>query len=442
MSRARASNRPARSRSTAAPIRSEVVVPHHPMRRLTFFSFVLLLNFTPPGFSAPVTAERVAALPAESRMAWTDYLARSQSRAGADAAALAAEFGEAGPAAARRAPSGGDFKLSRPAGDAWYASSEAAALAEVILSYQTPSGGWSKHTGYAAGPRPRGTQWSSQYAPGSSPHYLATFDNRSTTEQLRFLAAFWSATRHAEAAAALRRGVDYALAAQYPDGGWPQVYPLEGGYHDHITFNDDAMTHVVSVLRDLAAHPEADLLLGAERRARSLAAVTQGLACILRLQIRINDRPAVWCAQYDPLTLTPAAARAMEPAALSGLESSRILDLLMDEPAPTPELVAAIEGALAWFESAKITGIGRVEQNGKMIYAPVPNSERVYWARFYDLATGRPVFPGRDGVLYASYAELAAKNPLGYDYYTSLPGSIVGNGQKKWRKRLAAIARP
>lgn len=411
------------------------------MRRLALLPLVLLFSLATPGLADPVTTERIAALPIDTRVAWTDYLQRSQSLAEKDAAALAAEVSETGLSTARRAPSGGDFKLSYAAGDAWYASTEAAALAEIILSYQTPSGGWSKHTDYSAGPRPKGTQWSSQYAPGASPHYLATFDNRSTTEQLRFLAAFWSATRQDTAAAALRRGVDYVLAAQYPNGGWPQVYPLEGGYHDDITFNDDAMTHAVSVLRDLATHPEAETLLGPERRTRALAAVAHGLACILRLQIRIDDRPTVWCAQYDPLTLAPAAARAMEPAALSGLESSRILDLLMNEPTPTPALIAAIEGALAWFESAKITGIGRVEQNGKMIYAPVPTSDRVYWARFYDLTTGRPVFPGRDGVRYESYAELAAKNALGYDYYTSLPGSIVGNGQKKWRKRLAAAAR-
>ena len=32
---------------------------------------------------------------------------------------------------------------------------------------------------------------------------------------------------------------------------------------------------------------------------------------------------------------------------------------------------------------------------------------------------------------------MAAKNKLGYDYYTPRPGSIVKNGQKKWRKMLA-----
>ena len=35
---------------------------------------------------------------------------------------------------------------------------------------------------------------------------------------------------------------------------------------------------------------------------------------------------------------------------------------------------------------------------------------------------------------------MAAKNKLGYDYYTTQPGSIVTTGQKKWRKMLAGQA--
>jgi PelA/Pel-15E family pectate lyase len=48
--------------------------------------------------------------------------------------------------------------------------------------------------------------------------------------------------------ASLLRGVDYLLAAQFPNGGWPQVWPLEGGYHDAITFNDDATVQTMRLL--------------------------------------------------------------------------------------------------------------------------------------------------------------------------------------------------
>ena len=32
--------------------------------------------------------------------------------------------------------------------------------------------------------------------------------------------------------AAFQRGLEYIFAAQYPNGGFPQIYPLAGGYHD------------------------------------------------------------------------------------------------------------------------------------------------------------------------------------------------------------------
>jgi PelA/Pel-15E family pectate lyase len=40
--------------------------------------------------------------------------------------------------------------------------------------------------------------------------------------------------------------VRYLLAAQFPNGGWPQVWPLEGGYHDAVTFNDNAVSEAAA----------------------------------------------------------------------------------------------------------------------------------------------------------------------------------------------------
>lgn len=390
--------------------------------------------------AAPVDAARVAQLGEPARELWTAYLLRSAALAEADQTALAAEVKQAGLSAALKAPAGGDFRLSEKVDPTWFSGVEAGALANVILSYQTPAGGWSKHTGYAVGPRRPGMLWSSQYAPGSSPHYLATFDNHSTTAQIRFLAAVWRATGREDCRDGVRRGVDFILAAQYPNGGWPQVYPLEGGYHDDITFNDDAMTRVLEVLQDIAAAAPDFACVDGERKERAVAALREGLACVLRLQRTVNGRPAAWCAQYDALTLAPSSARKMEPAALSGLESARVLRMLMAVPRPDRELVAAIEGGLTWFEAAKITDLAKAQTAGKTIYVVDPASTEVYWARFYDLDTGRPIYPGRDGEIYASYAEMIAGNRGGYDYLTTLPSSIVRTGQKNWRKRLSAVS--
>jgi PelA/Pel-15E family pectate lyase len=48
------------------------------------------------------------------------------------------------------------------------------------------------------------------------------------------------------------RGLDYLFAAQHENGGWPMVFPLKGGYYDHITFNDGSMVGVIRLLRDTA----------------------------------------------------------------------------------------------------------------------------------------------------------------------------------------------
>ena len=76
---------------------------------------------------------------------------------------------------------------------------------------------------------------------------------RSTTTRRRRRSTF-SRARTARGAthdtsARSRAAIDYLLASQFPNGCFPQVYPLQGSYHDAVTFNDDA---TVNVLRAVA----------------------------------------------------------------------------------------------------------------------------------------------------------------------------------------------
>jgi PelA/Pel-15E family pectate lyase len=387
--------------------------------------------------AAPVTSERIESLVPMERSEWKSYFARSQTNATLDQTVLKAEVVAHKRAVALSAPSGGDFKLPAKPGAAWFASKEAGQLAGVVLSYQTPSGGWSKHLGYNRGPRQPGMQWTSQSDPGEPFHYVATFDNRATTEELRFLAHVWLATQREDCRQGFIKGLNFILAAQYPNGGWPQVYPLEGGYHDDITFNDDAMTHVLELLHDIQHNAPHVAFVEPAWREKSRAALEAGIRCVLRTQVEQAGQRTAWCAQYDALTLQPSSARRMEPASLSGLESSHIVKFLMTVSNPPPEVVASIESGLKWLDNVKITGLARGQRDGKTVYASNPASKEIYWARFYNLTNNRPVFPGRDGVHYESFEAMAAQNRLGYDYLTTLPGSIVKNGQIKWRKTLA-----
>lgn len=405
---------------------------------MTRFALIILLAASLASACAePITLDRVRSLPATEQGAWKNYLERSRSNAVADATAVQAEVTALKLTNAIKAPSGGDFKLKFKPGDAWFASDEAKQLVDAVLSYQTPSGGWSKHIGFTKGPRQPGMQWTSQNEPGQPAHYVATFDNGSTTEEIHLLAGVWLATKREDCRAAVVKGLNYILAAQFPNGGWPQVYPLEGGYHDDITFNDDAMTHVLELLQAIANREPAYALFSAAERQQAEAALAAGIQCVLKMQVMQTGKRTVWCAQNDALTLQPAGARKMEPATLSGLESAHILKFLMTIPRPSDELVSAITNGLQWLEGVKLVGETKTNDAGKKFFEPDPKGTQIRWARFYNLTNNQPVFPGRDGIIYNSFAAMAAQNKLGYDYFSSQPGSIVNNGQKKWRKMLA-----
>lgn len=388
--------------------------------------------------AAPITPERIEKLPAAQQAAWKEYLGRSRALAEADAAALQAEVAKAGLPAALKPPEGADFRYDRDPADSWNAGDEAKALAGVVISYQAPCGGWSKHITYTPGPRRPGMQWTSQSEPGKPPHYLCTIDNGATVRQMQLLAAVWLATKREDCATSFAKGLDYLLAAQFPNGGWPQVYPLEGGYHDDITYNDDAMVHVLELLQGIVAGQPQYGMVDEAGRKRASEALQKGIGCLVATQLQLGGKKSVWCAQHDALTLEASAARKMEPASFSGGESAGILKFLMSLPKPSPEVVAAIEAGIAWLDAAKVPGIGKAKKDGKTVYVQGGEDPKTYWARFYDLQTGKPIFPGRDGIIYPTFEALAEKNEVGYDYYSTKPGSIVENGQKKWRKSRAA----
>jgi PelA/Pel-15E family pectate lyase len=83
------------------------------------------------------------------------------------------------------------------------------------------------------------------------------------------------------------------------------------------------------------------------------------------------------------------AARIYEKASISGSEAVGIVRFLMSLDAPSPEVVDAIQSAVAWFDAAKINGQRLVEKPDASlprgfdrILVADPNAEPL-WARFY-----------------------------------------------------------
>ena len=371
---------------------------------------------SPPVSALARYSRRTALLPAGRKAAWEAWFARSDAQRFRYDELLAAGVKAAALTAPVPAPAGATFEMD-PGKPALYpgATSDEATLTANMISWQLPCGGWSKAVSYAA-PRAAGNAWTSG---NDAHHYAGTLDNRSTTDQLRFLARRYTAFPDETIKASLERGFDYLLEAQFPNGAWPQNYPLEGSYHDSITLNDDAMLHAIEVLMAASTGLNDWSWLDPERKKLAAAAVTRGVQSLLELQVKVDGEPTGWAAQYDPLTLQPVSARGYELAALSGGESVRVLWLLFKVRPVTPELTAAVEAGMAWFSAHQIEN----HPDG--------------WSRFYDPSTQKPFFPGKfDGKAYASEEAMRKNNPGGYDFGVKSAKELP-KYHAKWLKVLA-----
>ena len=318
----------------------------------------------------------------------------------------------------------------------WYTTAEAREIAGNVLLYQTDAGAWPKNTNLAE--KPPSSEYLEKVRTGKEAN---TIDNKATTTPMRYLALMTQATGEAKYKKSFLRGLDYLLAAQYANGGWPQFYPLrDRGYYSEITYNDNAMMNVLFLLRDVAEGENPYEFVDAEHRARTATAVEKGIDCILKTQIKVEGKLTAWCAQYDEKTLQPAWARNFEPPSLSGDESVDIVDFLMEIKNPKPEIIAAIEGAMAWFDAVQISGLRYhrgIAADGQRDgwTEPDPSAEPL-WARFYEIGTNRPIFVGRDKVIHYSFDEIERERRAGYSYYGDWPTKLLDRDYPKWREKL------
>ena len=393
--------------------------------------------------ATPLTAERVAALPA-----WKIYFENSVRQRQADQDFLRAEMKAHNlkeTIEPKATSSAKGLSLKEAAG--WYGEADARRIADIVVSFQTPAGGWSKNINLTDHVRATGEGFA---ADNSSRFvitndfdalaevnwsYVGTFDNDATTTELRFLAKIISAngTNNTSLRAAFLHGLDYVFAAQFPNGGWPQVWPLQGGYHDAITFNDDAMLHVIEFLRDVSAGQNEFVFVPPELRAKADASWKRGVNCILAVQIVVDGRRTVWGQQHDALTLQPASARNYEMPSQSSGESGTIVLFLMQLPEPNSKEVAAVHAAAAWFEKTKIEGkafcvVG--SESRKLVDAP---GSGPIWARYYEVGTDRPIFGDRDLTIHDDVNEISRERRQGYGWYRDTPKRVLEH-YAKWAK--------
>ncbi len=264
-----------------------------------------------------------------------------------------------------------------------------------LVRGQLQSGGWNYSIEFDPARRKnfayRVDAASTEKRPAKPPFNTTTLDDDNTQSALRFLMAldevleFKNATIHET----VQYGLQAVLAAQYPNGGWPQrftappdpalfpakqaSYPDEWSrtwpkedYKAYYTLNDNSVADTIETML-LAAKTYED--------SRYRAAAEKGGDFILRAQMP-EPQPA-WAQQYNA-QMQPAWARKFEPPAVTGGESQGAMKTLMRLYVETgnKKYLEPIPAALAYLERSRLS-------DGRL-------------ARFYELKTNTPLYFTKD----------------------------------------------
>ena len=328
-------------------------------------------------------------------------------------------------------------KYGRDREDDRFAPEEIINIAENILTYQLPDGGWPKNLD----PQLNAPESEIRELLGRSLN-RSTFDNRSTYTQIAYLAQVYRVTRLERYRESAERGLDYVFREQRPTGGW------RGADVDAITYNDDVMLGVMRLLREVQRQGAEFDWLDDARREQAATALKRAIEVTLKCQIVTGGVKTAWCQQHSHTTFEPVEARAYELPSICPVESSGIVRFLMGIEEPSPEVVEAIEAAVTWIDRSRITGVRvrsiRIEPvryenhtatRDRVVIADADAPP--IWARYYEIETNRPFFCNRDGVKVYSLAEVHPERRTGYSWYSQGPLKLLTSDYPAWQARLA-----
>lgn len=313
-------------------------------------------------------------------------------------------------------------------------------VAENMLLYQRKNGGWPKHfqgdkkVDYK---KILNDAELKELAAGYEVGKDATIDNEATTKEIKYLVKIYKQTKNEAYLQAANRGVDYLLAAQNANGGWPQYFPDVSSYRSQITYNDNAMVNVLNLLWDVVWSKNDMDAIDRQKVVACENAVQRGVDCILKTQIKQNGKLTAWCAQYNAKTLQPEMARKFELVSLSGSESVGIVRFLMRMEQPSQKIIESIKAAVEWFDKVKIVGYkfedvpdASMPKGYDRKLLPAANS--TIWARFYTIDTNEPFFTGRDSKPKKDVAEIDAERRNGYAWYGNWPEKLLQKEYPAW----------
>jgi PelA/Pel-15E family pectate lyase len=323
-----------------------------------------------------------------------------------------------------------------------YKLSQIKEIADNVLLYQKDNGGWPKNYDMRAILTDEQKQIVARFKSDPS----TTFDNCTTYSHIKYLAKAYQIIKDEKYKDGALKGIDFIFSAQYPNGGWPQYFPLQKKYSKLITFNDDAVVGIMGMLKDIIDNKPYYSFVDSDRRQKAKTAFDKGLDCTLKCQIKDNGILTGWCQQHDENDLSPAKARAYELPSICNREGTGVVLFLMSMDNPSKEVINSVQTAIKWFDDSKIVGI-RVETfDTPPFQTPLTllkTDKRVVhdqnappiWARFYELQTHKPLFSNRKSERLYSMAEVDRERRA-YGWYTYDPQKAL-DAYPAWQKKWA-----
>lgn len=294
--------------------------------------------------------------------------------------------------------------------DAWLATGNefyldvARESADAIIYGQHPLGGWHYFIDFD----PVGVaDWykaeASKYLFGMEEYRYfygnATFDDRATQGAAEFLLRFYNLTREAAYREPVLKALDFVLQSQYPNGAWPQRFPLRDDY-SHDGFPDYTSFYT---LNDGSAQANIELLLEAWETLgdpQYFDAAQRGADALIALQG--PEDQGCWAEQYG-FDMKPIAARTHEPAGYVVRESIGAMTTLARFYLLTGDtrFLTPIPRCLDWFD--------RINRESAAELYPRPR----YWE------------PGSNRPIYVVQTEKRTPEGYGVFLWTSDPSRTI-----------------
>jgi PelA/Pel-15E family pectate lyase len=309
-------------------------------------------------------------------------------------------------------------------------------IANNLIAYQNEDGGW-----------PKNIDWlgilntDSVKAALSERYKQSTFDNRNIFPQIEYLAQVYAICKEEKYKTSVERGLAYVFTSQNKSGGW------RGWDVDAITFNDDVMTGIMTLLLNIKTQKEQFLWLDGKTKKRAAKSFNKALDLTLRCQVTINGQKTAWGQQHDHNTLEPVKARTFELPGLTANESTSVLSFLMSIPNPDKRIIESVEAGVQWLQKSAITGI-RIDTfdvpegtyPGLTLKidrkeSPDPTAGPL-WARFYEIDTNRPFMCTRQGEKVYSLNDVNPERRAGYAWYGTWPKILLNETYPAWQSRL------